>query len=420
MTRRVLTVVVVMTALAVIAFSIPALLAIRSAQQRGELLALQQEAVIVASRLTEVAPGDTAGLQAALETDHPLAIYLMNGQLVGGSGPTTPDHIVQLAIAGNFAEGYTHDALVAAIPVEATAAHPALVVRIEEPRSESQKRFLTSAGLLGLAGLAIIAVAACVGAWLSRRLNRPIDELTEWAEAGATDPPPPPTGIDELDSLRSALVDDRLRIDELLARERSFSSQVSHQLRTPVAAMRVAIEAEQAAPRPDSRLVLDESLGQLDRLESTITSLLALARHGAQPIVTCDVARLIERHVSQWNETAQLDDRHLSVVGAAVTATVDPEAIGHILDVLLDNAVVHGAGAIVVTVSRSPDLVWATIDVADEGPRPVSRDVFAEIGNDSSHGIGLRLARSLAESSGGSLSLLDTGTTTFRLNIPAR
>ena len=75
MKRRVLTVVVVMTALAVVAFFVPALLAIRSAQQRGELLELQREASIVASRLTQVAPGDRAGLQAALETDHPLAIY---------------------------------------------------------------------------------------------------------------------------------------------------------------------------------------------------------------------------------------------------------------------------------------------------------------------------------------------------------
>ena len=134
--------------------------------------------------------------------------------------------------------------------------------------------------LLGGAALVILTVAAAVGVLLANRLNRPIDELKEWADSRpGSEPPPEPTGIEELDALRSALVDNHTRIEELLARERSFSSQVSHQLRTPVAAMRVAVETELAAPRPDASVVLHESLGQLDRLESTISSLLALARH---------------------------------------------------------------------------------------------------------------------------------------------
>ena len=59
------------------------------------------------------------------------------------------------------------------------------------------------------------------------------------------------------------------------------------------------------------------------------------------------------------------------------------------------------------------------IDVSDEGPAPRDRDPFAEAGSDSSHGIGLRLARTLAESSKGRLELLATENTTFRLTVPA-
>ena len=132
------------------------------------------------------------------------------------------------------------------------------------------------------------------------------------------------TGIAEIDSLRSALIDDRDRIDELLARERSFSSQVSHQLRTPVTAMRVAIETERQAPRSDSTLVLDETIGQLDRLESTIASLLAFARH-RRARRDCDLLELVTAHSEHWIEPTRLGGRTLTVDGDPMRATIDPK-----------------------------------------------------------------------------------------------
>ena len=73
---------------------------------------------------------------------------------------------------GNFAEGYVGSDLVAAVPVSATPAHPPLVVRIEEPNSESQKRYYRSLTLLGGAALLILTVAAAVGVLVANRLNR--------------------------------------------------------------------------------------------------------------------------------------------------------------------------------------------------------------------------------------------------------
>jgi signal transduction histidine kinase len=211
-------------------------------------------------------------------------------------------------------------------------------------------------------------------------------------------------------------VSSRDRIDELLRRERSFSSQVSHQLRTPVAAMRVAIEAELEAPRPDQATVLRESVGQLDRLESTITSLLALARDLERAPVDCDVDALVSARASEWAAAAHLAGRPLTVSATVGSAVVDADAIGHIVDVLLDNALRHGRGPVTVAAVRRNGRV--ILDVADAGPTPTATDAFAERGADSTHGIGLRLARSLAESSRGTLSLLDGPTTTFRLSVP--
>jgi signal transduction histidine kinase len=407
------------TTLAVIAFFVPASIAIHNAQKRGELLELEREAFIVAGRLANLQVNDNQELREILSSSrHPISLYSVAGQRLFGTGPTQPDRIVQLALAGNFAEGYVGSDLVAAIPVAATPAHDRVIVRIEAPNTESQKRFYRSMALLGGAALVILTVAAAVGVLLANRLNRPIDELKQWADSRpSSEPPPEPTGIEELDGLRSALVDNHTRIEELLARERSFSSQVSHQLRTPVAAMRVAVETELAAPRPDASAVLHESLGQLDRLESTISSLLALARHTERARVECNVLEMCRRDVGHWRDAVERDGRQLFVSGDDVTAWVDAEAIRHVVDVLIDNALHHGKGDINVVVHGNA--TTTAIEVSDQGPAPRDRDPFADTGSDSAHGIGLRLARTLAESSQGRLELIDRDNTTFRLTVPA-
>jgi signal transduction histidine kinase len=417
--RRILAAVLLTTTLAVVAFFVPAALAIRNSQRRGDLLELQREASIVANRVATLQVDDGAELEAILAEHHPLGIYSIDGRLLVGTGPGAPDRIVRLALDGNFAEGYVDGDLVAAVPVSATPAHPPLVVRIEEPASESRARFLRSLALLATAGLAIIAVAAAVGMWVAARLSRPIEGLTEWAAARPSEPVPPPqqTGVEEIDSLRTALVDDRARIDELLRRERSFSSQVSHQLRTPVAAMRVAIEAEVESPRHDRETVLRESLSQLDRLESTISSLLALARQTDRQLTELDLAELVAGRAELWREEVERAGRTLTVGGEPLVVLVDADALGHVLDVLIDNAIRHGRGEVRVSVGSAAS--QAFVDVGDGGPTPEGLDPFADAGSDSSHGIGLRLARSLAESGQGTLELLPSPTTTFRLTLPA-
>jgi signal transduction histidine kinase len=406
------------TTLAVIAFFVPASVAIHNAQKRGELVELQREASIVANRLANLEVNDNQELQAILDAHHPIALYSVNGRLLLGKGPAVADRIVRTAMAGNFAEGYVGSDLVAAIPVSATPAHPPLVVRIEAPNTESQKRYYRSMALLGSAALVILTVAAAVGVLLANRLNRPIDELKKWADSRPSNrvPPPEPTGIEEIDALRSALLGNHARIEELLERERSFSSQVSHQLRTPVAAMRVAVETELTAPRQDGSAVLHESLGQLDRLESTISSLLALARQTERTRVERDVLQLCRDYAAHWSDAVERDGRRLVVSGDAVTARVDAEALRHVVDVLVDNALRHGKGDIDVLVHGK--LATISVDVSDEGPAPRDRDPFAETGSDSAHGIGLRLARSLAESSQGGLALVERENTTFRLTLP--
>ena len=87
MRRRVLLAVLLTTTLAVVAFFVPASVAIRNAQRRGELLELQREASIVANRLANLEVNDGQELQAILDAHHPLALYSTDGQLLIGTGP---------------------------------------------------------------------------------------------------------------------------------------------------------------------------------------------------------------------------------------------------------------------------------------------------------------------------------------------
>ena len=118
-----------------------------------------------------------------------------------------------------------------------------------------------------------------------------------------------------------------------------------------------------------------------------------------------------------WEPAAASAGRHVTVAGAPGRVTIDADAVGHIVDVLVDNAVRHGRGEVTVIATRVDARLH--VDIADQGPTPTGTDAFADHGSDSSHGIGLRLARSLAESCHGTLTLLTAPTTTFRLTLPA-
>ena len=413
MTRRILAAVVSVTIVAVVALFVPAALAMRSSQERQELLEIQREASIVAGRVPPTGEIDESSLEPTVDAEHRLGLYDRDGTLLAGVGPERPDAIVDLGLRGSFAEGYVGDDVVAVVPIRLADDGTSLAIRIEAPRA----RYVDELTLLGLVAAGIVVAASAVAVWLARRLNRPIVELRQWAAAPQDHRrrPPAPTGVDELDALRDALLEREGRIDELLRRERSFSSHVSHQLRTPVAALRVAVETELTAPRSDSTELLTEALGQLDRLESTITSLLALARHADSRATSCDVALAVRDAADRWRSVSVDRERQFEVLVVETTAWCDPTAIGHVLDVLLDNALRHGRGRI--EIRCRPDGDRAVVEVADEGPRPPG-DVFADAAG-STHGIGLRLARSLLESGHGRLELADSATTTFRLVLPA-
>jgi signal transduction histidine kinase len=157
-------------------------------------------------------------------------------------------------------------------------------------------------------------------------------------------------------------------------------------------------------------------------LERTIADLLALARDKPGEGDPLDVTALFAELRTEWHGV-------LAGRGRPLTVSVDPDlpptrasraAIRQIVGVLLDNAAQHGTGAVAL---RARDAGSAlALDVQDDGPGPVLDDeqIFARRSPEADgFGIGLALARSLAEAEGGRLVHGDSSGSTFTLLLPA-
>ena len=420
MRRRVLLAVLLTTTLAVIAFFVPASVAIRNAQRARRVARAPAGGVDRRQPAGEPRGQRRPGAAGDPRRPPPARPLLDQRRSCCRHRPGAPDRIVRLAMEGNFAEGYVDSDLVAAVPVSATPAHPPLVVRIEEPNTESQRRYYRSLALLAGAALVILTVAAAVGVLVANRLNRPIDELKEWADF-APEQQGAAARSDRDRGARFAALGARRQPHSYRGAAANASARSRRRCRTSCARRwrRCAWRSRPSSPRrgptrrPCSTRASARSTGSSRRSA-------ACSHSPATPSATavdCDMLELCRDDVAHWQDAVSRDGRRLIVSGDATRARVDVDAIRHVLDVLVDNALHHGKGDIRVVVRG--DAATVAVDVSDEGPAPRDRDPFADAGSDSSHGIGLRLARTLAESSQGRLELLDHENTTFRLTFPS-
>lgn len=354
---------------------------------------------------------------------HRYGLYSVQGQKMAGSGPDPGDAVVSAAARDVMAAGPSADGRAAAYAVGSGGVTTA-IVRVSEPVDEARRRLRS--GLIRLAlGAALAAAAAALAGWLlTRRLTRPLGALQVSALAlgdGDFTVDPPPTGMAELDDVGEALRSSARRIGTLVERERDFSGQASHQLRTPVAGLRVALETEMIHPRPDRHAILRESLAAIDRLEATVDGLLRLARGQPDDRQVLDVPAHLARLETRWRPTLHAAGRRLvtGMTGPLPAVRASATAIDHILDVLVDNAFQHGAGTISVQAAATADGVVVT--VADEGPGVAEpAEIFKRRARPGGQGIGLALGRTLAAAEGADLRLRSARPSIFELTLVSR
>jgi signal transduction histidine kinase len=356
-----------------------------------------------------------------------LAVYVDRGHRILGIGPEGGDEAVYHALHdGEINNRNYHGDLVVAVPVT----HDSDVigaVRAASSRATIYRQVaLVWLGMLGLAGLAIGTV------WLvarrqARRLARPLEELSDAARRlGQGDFSVRTTAVDipEIDSVGSALNSTAGRLDDMLARERSFSADASHQLRTPLTGLRLRLEAALDHPGQDLRHAITDGIAAADRLEQTIEELLALARDTRSSNATpLDLPGLLAEIEAGWHDRLAAQDRVLRVAvdPQAPVSLASTAAVRQVLTVLLDNAATHGTGTVSVAVRNAADVL--AIDVSDEGAgiTTAEPELFTRRSRlADGHGIGLALARSLAEAEGGRLRLTRPAPPTFTLLVPAQ
>jgi signal transduction histidine kinase len=260
---------------------------------------------------------------------------------------------------------------------------------------------------------------------LAARLSRPLEHLAASAEAlgnGDFSARSRPAGIAEIDSVGAALDSTAIRLDELIARERAFSTDASHQLRTPLTALRLGLEVALEDPDQDPREAIQTAIGATDKLQRTIEDLLQLARDSARPTTPLDLSGLFTELEYTWGRRLADDGRELTITIHRHTPTsrASTAAVRQILAVLVDNAVSYGTGAVSVTARDAGNTL--AIDVSNEGPGimvPTEQLFTRRSPQARGHGIGLALARSLAEAEGGRLRLTQPSPPTFTLFAPS-
>ncbi|TDD05426.1 HAMP domain-containing histidine kinase [Nonomuraea diastatica] len=382
--------------------------------------ALQRDAAWVAAAVPDE-PRVPLRLPTGLPGDLAIGGYAVSGARLFGDGPA------HSGLAASSKDGRVHDTveggfLAVSAPVPSDEG-TAMVIRVATPNSQVRDRVHQAWLLMGGLALIVIALAAGVAVRQSARLAAPLERLTAVAQAlggGDFSVRTSPSGLREADQAGQALESTARRLGAVLSRERAFSADVSHQLRTGLTGLLLGLESALSRPGADLAPAIRAALARGERLQEVIDDLVRLSRDSRVPIEPLDVRGLMEEIRQEWLGPLAEQGRRLTITvePELPPTTAQPAAVRQILRVLLDNALRHGQGEVAVTVSDvGPGLA---IEVSDHGQGVAEgADPFIRSSGDS-HGIGLALARSLAEAEGGRLVLSRARPPLFSLLLPGR
>ncbi len=409
----------------------------RASEHDRVVASLERDAFILAGSAEAVLSGDPGATVGNVEST--ISLYARRaggrvivvdaaGRLVASSDGTAvgtdfssrPE--ITTALAGHPAEGSRPsqtagtDLAYVAVPV-LDGATTVGALRITFPRSVIDDR--VGRLVRGLLLVFVISLVAALAAALlmASQLTMPLARLrrrTEILAAGDfTVRADDRSGPKEVRALAASFNTMTERIDELVSRQRSFAGDASHQLRSPLTALRLQLEQAAASVDDTERdHRLDAAIGETERLQRLVDGLLLLARSDATsvPVVEVGLDEVVGERLDTWASLGE--ERGIAVTGdiePGVVVLAVPNAVEQMLDNYLDNALAVSAagGTIEVRVRRRGDR--AELHVLDRGPgiRPeYLRRAFDRFWRapDAAHrgsGIGLAVVHQLALASGG-------------------
>lgn len=357
---------------------------------------------------------DAAGIAVVTSDD--------DQSVVGASYASRPE-IVD-ALAGKISSGHRYsetlqqELLYVSVPVF-SGSKVLGAVRLTYPDQAVTDAVNGQLWRLGIVALSSVALAGIVGllvsGGVSRRLTR-LRKTTELlAEGDLRARADEKRGAAELTSLSRSFNMMAERLEALMNQQRTFAADASHQLRTPLTALRLRLERAHELLESDPAAAgarLTAAQGEVDRLGNLIEGLLLLSRTEASsaPLAKFNMAAIARERVAQWQALAAESSvriRYEGPVDAFVTAS--PSAIEQIVDNYVDNALTVSPANSTITVRVVTAGSHATLHILDEGPGLTLEECtrafdrfWRASSNTGGSGLGLAIVAQLARASKGS------------------
>jgi signal transduction histidine kinase len=410
MRLRIILLVVAASSLVLVSFMLPLALVLRTfAADRAVSTATVQAQWIAPLIATTLKTGDlkTAVDQANAATKSaPVTVFLPGGGEVGA--PAVRSHAVQLAARGRSFSTQAPGGVEVLVAVQGLPHNGIAVIRAFVPDSELRHGVSRAWLVLCCVGLGLLGLSVAVAALLARSLVRPLRALASVSDRLATSDLSARaelTGPPEVRRAAAGLNRLAVRIGELLAHERETVADLSHRLRTPLTALR--IDAEFLGDDAEREQLLDD----LDALERTVDEIIREARRPTREgsRAACDAERVVAERAAFWRPLAEDTERAMTVElpGGPIPVRASGEDLAACMDILLENVFAHtpeGAALEIRLSHRAGGGAWLV--VADDGPGFPAADLTLR-GRSSrgSTGLGLDIARRIAEASGGTLTI---------------
>jgi signal transduction histidine kinase len=300
------------------------------------------------------------------------------------------------------------------------------------PTTNVDKRVHAAWGLLTALALGVLAVAALIGWRMARWVTRPIARLsTAVADLGAgrfDTRAPDSGGPPELRDLAGRFNDMAHRLEGLVGSQRRFVADASHQLRTPLTALRLRIE-NLASPEPVRPESVEVALSEVDRLSRLVDGLLTLSRGEAQQpdVRATDANEIVRQRREAWAPLAQeqLVGITADTSAQAGTILVDPADLEQILDNLIANALEASSPNSTIRLAVGGDGRTVDIAVVDQGPgmsaesraRAFDRFWQGSTSPNGSAGLGLAIVQQLVDANSGRITLADAEVGGLRVSL---
>jgi|tagenome__1003787_1003787.scaffolds.fasta_scaffold20981986_3 signal transduction histidine kinase len=433
MRQRLLLSYLTLTVFLLAVLEIPLGLSYASGERQDLTAKVERDAVALA---TIAAPGESLAPQLRRivqryrsDTGGRVLIVGPKGGRVYDSGPGLGDSSyasrpeIAQALNGQVATGVRHsaslghDLLYVAVPVAAEG-QVVGAVRITYPTSAVDARvhryWLILAAIAGGVLVAALAIGLAFARWISRPLEALRVAATRAGEGDLATRAPAGQGPPEVQAVAAAFNDTAAKLDALLRAQDEFVADASHQLRSPLAALRLRLENLERDVAREGRRELEGATTEVERLSRLVDGLLALARADRAPSSAgpIDLAPLVRDRLEAWTAYAEEHDIQLREAIEPAVALSTPGRLEQVLDNLLANALDVAPAGSRVTVSAAMDASRAELRVSDEGPgltddqRARAFDRFWRAGSHSGTGLGLAIVRRLVEADGGSAELL--------------